>query len=466
MAPRADFDLLGFGHAPIPLASSAGPPDGNMQSQMTAPYRTQALSALTDDDAAAMLKENETLFVEHKKNLRREGEAYNVAKAMSAFANTLGGWVLIGVTHGSPNAGQADGWDPVPSHALVDHVRQVLERHVDPIPPFAAAVLKAEGEPVGVIRVYDSTDTPHVTRPDGAIYVRSVAEDRRYHTLPLDSQATLFALAERGERAQLKARELLAPNRTPLMQAALNLESITPRDFFMRGASVVVRAVPLTHYGMAEWAVTEAARAVLEAVASRLARDPGERDAQFRPQASGLVFRQRTDGEQPLVDGLDPPRAWSVVAATDAAGVVGVGIFFRTPSPPRPKTTLSFDSLRDGVFMPLLTAAVDVLMAGEFFGRVHFELRLAGLDEVFDLNHQGATLPIPSHFPTGGDTSLPGATVAPEDGAPDLQRLGEQLIGDFAREAGFPCSVEPPRAVGPRHRRRMRSSPALTARPC
>jgi hypothetical protein len=88
--------------------------------------------------------------------------------------------------------------------------------------------------------------------------------------------------------------------------------------------------------------------------------------------------------------------------------------------------------------MPLLTAAVDLLMAGEFFGRVHFELRLAGLDEVFDLNYQGAVLPIPSQFPTGGDVSLPGATVAPEGGTPDLQRLGEQLVGDFAREAGYP----------------------------
>jgi hypothetical protein len=386
-----------------------------------------------------MLRENETLFVEHKGNLRPEGDAYNVAKAISAFANTLGGWVLIGVTDSSPNAGEDNGWEPVGPHALVDRVREVLERHVEPIPPFAATVLKVAETPVGVVRVYESADTPHITRPDGAIYVRSVAQDRRYHTRPLESQATLFALAERGQRAQLEARELLAPTRTPLMEVALGLQSISRTEFFMPGAVVVLRAVPLTHYRMAEWAVTEAAREVLAAVATRLARDPMGLDAQLRPHASGLVVRQGTDDEQPLVDGLDPPRAWNVVAATDAAGVVGVGISFSTPSPPRPKTTVSFDAVRDGVVMPLLEAAVDVLMAGEFFGRVHFELRIAGLDQVLDLNNEGAVLPIPSHFPTGGDLSLPGATVAQDGDTTEVERLAEQLIGDFAREAGYPA---------------------------
>ena len=47
-----------------------------------------------------MLDENETLLVEHKSNIG--AEAFQVAKAMCSFANTLGGWLLIGVTNGTP----------------------------------------------------------------------------------------------------------------------------------------------------------------------------------------------------------------------------------------------------------------------------------------------------------------------------------------------------------------------------
>lgn len=50
-----------------------------------------------------MLDENETLFVEHKTALG--GKGFQIAKAMCSFANTLGGWVLIGVTEAQPNAG-------------------------------------------------------------------------------------------------------------------------------------------------------------------------------------------------------------------------------------------------------------------------------------------------------------------------------------------------------------------------
>jgi len=54
--------------------------------------RSLALSAVSEDDLAAMLSENETLLVEHKTRLG--GQGYQVAKAVRSFANTLGGWLL------------------------------------------------------------------------------------------------------------------------------------------------------------------------------------------------------------------------------------------------------------------------------------------------------------------------------------------------------------------------------------
>src|SRR5687767_2949077 len=115
--------------------------------------RNLALSDLTDDDLRVMLEENETLFVEHKTGLG--GEGFQVAKAVCSFANTLGGWVLVGVTNGQPNAGQPGGWDPVAPHELTDRVREVLRSNrADPIPAFAATVRPygPDSRAIGVVR--------------------------------------------------------------------------------------------------------------------------------------------------------------------------------------------------------------------------------------------------------------------------------------------------------------------------
>lgn len=78
---------------------------------------------------------------------------------------------------------------------------------------------------------------------------------------------------------------------------------------------------------------------------------------------------------------------------SDRAGVVGVGMQFAVWEPTRPKTEVSLDVLRDAVFAPLLRAAVAILLDDEFYGRVMFELRVAGLDQVFELVHDGESRP-------------------------------------------------------------------------
>jgi predicted HTH transcriptional regulator len=115
-----------------------------------------------------MRAENETLFVEFKSSL--DGEGHKVAEAVASFANTLGGWVLIGLH----DDGTPSNWTPP---IVTDRVRQILDLWLDPLPAFAATLLEHEGVPIGLIRVYESTDTPHVLR-NGKVVVRSVAEVR------------------------------------------------------------------------------------------------------------------------------------------------------------------------------------------------------------------------------------------------------------------------------------------------
>jgi hypothetical protein len=77
-------------------------------------YRYRSLGELSDDELLSMFADDESLFAEHKADLKEE--AYNVCKAVASFANTLGGWVLIGVEKGEP----VEGWAPPGGVPFVD----------------------------------------------------------------------------------------------------------------------------------------------------------------------------------------------------------------------------------------------------------------------------------------------------------------------------------------------------------
>lgn len=95
-----------------------------------APPRDLALADLSDGTLVEMRREHETRFVENKASLGKGEQAFNFAKAVASFANTLGGWVLVGLD----DAGEIVAWDAPESHGMTDRVRQALERELDPMP--------------------------------------------------------------------------------------------------------------------------------------------------------------------------------------------------------------------------------------------------------------------------------------------------------------------------------------------
>lgn len=86
-----------------------------------------ALVDLDPDDLARMLELNETLFVEHKSDIGSES-AYGLASAVASFANTLGGWLLLGVHEGKALEAPPS-WTADDSLPLVDLIR---DRGLDP----------------------------------------------------------------------------------------------------------------------------------------------------------------------------------------------------------------------------------------------------------------------------------------------------------------------------------------------
>lgn len=124
-----------------------------------------------------MLELDESLFVEHEREIGEES-AFQIAKAVASFANTLGGWLLIGVQDGKPY-GSTGPWVSGEAPTLIDTIRNRLRGEVDPLPAFEARVMRPPGvdAPVGVVRVYESADTPHIVVSTGSVFVREVAGD-------------------------------------------------------------------------------------------------------------------------------------------------------------------------------------------------------------------------------------------------------------------------------------------------
>lgn len=110
--------------------------------------------------------------------------------SVAAFANTHGGWILLGVD----DAGAIVGWRPPGRAQIHDHLREQL-RGVDPMPAFTAELVDTVDGPVGVLHVPESAIKPHVVRERGVVYEREPGGNR-----PIDSQAKLLALAPRPAR--------------------------------------------------------------------------------------------------------------------------------------------------------------------------------------------------------------------------------------------------------------------------
>lgn len=391
-----------------------------------------------------MLLENETLFVEHKGGL-----AFAAAKAICSFANTLGGWVLIGVTNGEPNEGKPDGWSPVAASEMTDRVRECLKTYkVDPIPAFAATVPSfcTPGRRVGVIRVYESDDAPHVTG-DGQVFLRSVAEDvnkkRVYRAGGVETQAVLVDLVERGRRGVMKARERLLPSHATFAVKELG---------FGRGnyslhpplGGIMLRAAPVTRARLVDWAVSSAADEALATIACRMVGStPAE--CQVKPvlhhaglaaHTTGYVQLETTPVPRPHPSGypdFDRTRRPDVCATADTAGIVGISMRWNNEDPPRDPIPMTLDEFRDHILLPVIDACCELLVLAELHGRSILQLAIGNLGqlvEVFeDDPHKRQQVP---QLGLEGTISVPLSTDRCE-----LDQLADRWRDDVGRQLGY-----------------------------
>jgi hypothetical protein len=222
--------------------------------------RRLALADLAGDLLRDLVAHGEDLLVERK---RQPPSPPGFGAATNSFANTLGGWVLLGVDDDKTIVG----YEKPARLDLQSHLAALLRKESDPLPPFVADMREIDGKPVGVMRVFESADSPHIVRGTGAVYLRSSKGKE-----PVDDHRTLLELARRGEEAETRARRRLVE--LPAVGIALR-----PPDWRPAGVAFadevdvryIARAAPLTVTpALAEWPLTRRAAGRLVAMANEL----------------------------------------------------------------------------------------------------------------------------------------------------------------------------------------------------
>lgn len=249
--------------------------------------RTASLADVGPAEVDELRTIGETLFVERKVMAKPVRDI--LGPAVASFANTLGGWVLLGVEDDrGAEPGSVKGWAPKGRASAQDYVRDLLQNNVDPVPPFAAKVVHLEdGQSVGVVRVAESVDVPHVVAPTGSVWTRGQGGKE-----PVTSYRDLMALAERGRAARAKADERLISLQH--VEATMRPSPGHPSDAAGDdGQTLIVRIAPIMVPGtFADAALSEAVADQTVEQLSRALRahehDQSVRCGPVEPLARGL----------------------------------------------------------------------------------------------------------------------------------------------------------------------------------
>jgi hypothetical protein len=133
----------------------------------TSPQEPESLEALV----VRWLGEGEHVQLEYKQTLKDRKARTSFAETVAAFANGMGGAVLVGVS----DEGEAVGYG-VPKAA--DQVTNMIAELVEEQPDFEVAEVTVEGKPIIVVRVAPSPVLKRPHQVGGRIMVRALATTR------------------------------------------------------------------------------------------------------------------------------------------------------------------------------------------------------------------------------------------------------------------------------------------------
>jgi hypothetical protein len=164
------------------------------------------LDDLNPGDLAILRNVAEGWYVEYKREIPNSP---SIAKSISAFANTYGGWLFYGVEENSKDEAVASAFPGVlrsEVEAALQKIRQAVASHVNPSPHFNVKVLWGSDQTIGLemdravicVHVPWSPNTPHVHK-SGQIY-RRIADGSE--PKPETDRFVLDQLWRRGDKVR------------------------------------------------------------------------------------------------------------------------------------------------------------------------------------------------------------------------------------------------------------------------
>jgi Putative DNA-binding domain len=373
------------------------------------------LATLSEAELRQLIAAGETYLVERKEARPSDGFGPTIA----AFANSGGGWLLLGVD----NDGAAVGF-AVPGRAEAqDWLRDELRRDVDPLPPFAARPVTIDGQEIVVVRVQASSQAPHLIKRTGVVYVREHGGKQ-----PISSQASLLALTVKPEQAQAEALNRLTT--FPLVRAALGPHPAgKPVNQQTRVADWIVSATPLTV------PTSFRQRALSRSVVQTMGQRVIELLDQAGPPGSSGVSARPASGSGSEVEGRNGATGDEAHLLIDGGGVVVV----RTRIT-QTRGVCHVGTVADDILAPLIDLALSALSECGALGQVHLHLHVRitptaeGASPTLDLSTQHTTGVL--HAPPGGEAFFGGDVVLPVEPS-DRPELAETWMREIARSAGI-----------------------------
>jgi Putative DNA-binding domain len=143
------------------------------------PFLETDLNKVIASDLSRLRDVREGWYVEYKEATPKPKD---IAKAISAFANTYGGWIFIGIRESSKEAntaGEFPGIDASDLDSTLQRIRQATAEHTNPTPHFdvkmfhgpCESINLAGGRVIICISIPESITAPHI-HASGVIYRR------------------------------------------------------------------------------------------------------------------------------------------------------------------------------------------------------------------------------------------------------------------------------------------------------